>query len=360
MDAFIELIQTALGVRDSVSVLPQTREEWEALYSKAAKHNMLGLTFPVIDEIHDTVDIPLGVYSRWAMVTEKIQKKNAALVKACRQLSDMFLENGFRVCIMKGQAVAALYPRPELRHCGDIDLWVGGGREKVMDFLRPRFPMRKVLYIHADVQMLKGIGTEVHFTPSWLNSPIGDRRLQKYFKSREEEQFGHFDRNLGFCTLTLEFDLVYMLQHIYRHVLEAGIGLRQLLDYYYVLKSASEEDMTRARQDLNHLRMMNFAAGVMYVLQEVFLLDKQHMIADPDPVLGAFLLDEIMRSGNFGRYDSRNADPKTASQATHIKSKVTRALRFLKYFPSEVLWMPWFMTWQYFWRRRRGYLYKGR
>ena len=360
MDVFFELIQTALGARNSLSVLPKTRDEWEDLYSKVARHNLLGLTFPVIDHIHDEDVVPLGVYSRWAMVTEKIQKKNDALLKACRQIHAKFLENGARVCVMKGQAVAALYPHPELRHCGDIDLWMEGGREKVMEFLKPRFPVLDVLYIHADVQMIKGLHTEVHFTPSWLNSPIGNRRLQKYFKSKEKEQFEHFDPQLGFCTLTLGFDLVYILQHIYRHVMEAGIGLRQLMDYYYVLKSASGTELTIARQDLKHLHMLGFASGVMYVLKEVFSLEERYMVAEPDPAMGAFLLDEIMRSGNFGRYDSRNADPKSTGRAGRIKSKITRSFRFLKFFPSEVLWMPWFMTWQYLWRRRNGYLRKGR
>lgn len=358
MNTFFELIQVAIGNREEMSAVPQSREEWNDLMTVASQHNLLGITFPVIDEFHDKYDVPLGIYTRWAMAAEKLKDRNRAFQQACIHLHAKFLESGFRVCVMKGQAAAALYPNPDLRHCGDIDLWAEGGREKVMTFLKSRFPLRKILYIHADVQMLKGINTEVHFTPSWLNSPLGNKRLQQYFKAKEKEQFGNFRPELGFCTLTLGFNVVYMLQHIYRHVLEAGIGLRQLLDYYYLLKALPESEKDAAVQDLEQLKMEGFAAGVMYVLQEAFCMERKDMIVEPDPVLGSFLLGEIMLSGNFGRYDPRNTKGK--GRISHIASKITRALRFLRYFPSEVLWMPWFMTWQYFWRRKHNYLYKGR
>ena len=44
----------------------------------------------------------------------------------------------------------------------------------------------------------------------------------------------------------------------------------------------------------------------------------------------------------------------------HSKRKLTRGLRYLLHYPSEVLGMPVFMCWQYFWRRKNGFLYKGR
>ena len=163
MNAFFELLQTAIGARERMSGIPESRDDWEELFKVCGQHNLLGITFPIIDSLHDEVEVPLGVYSRWAMVAEKTMQKNRTYLEACKTLHGMFLENGFRNCIMKGQAVASLYPRPELRQCGDIDLWADGGREKIMDFLRSRFPIKKVLYIHCDAQILKGVSVEVHF-----------------------------------------------------------------------------------------------------------------------------------------------------------------------------------------------------
>lgn len=360
MNAFFELLQYSLGSRADIPDLPSDRDGWEELFKTMGQHNLLGVTFPAFDDLHDEVEIPLGVYSRWAMMAEKIQQKNVNHKAACKLLYEKFLSNGFRSCILKGQAAAALYPRPELRQCGDVDIWLEGDRQAVVDFLRGRFPVKKIVYHHCDVQILKGISVEVHFTPSWMNAPLRNRRLQDYFKSISSEQFSHLDGTLGFNTPTLRFAAVYMLIHIYRHVLDEGIGLRQLLDYYYVLKAMSSSDKETVLEDLRHLGLVRFAAGVMYVLREVFALGDSYLLIEPDDTMGKFLLEEILASGNFGRFDVRNAHQKGESIAKHSKRKLTRALRYLRFFPGEVISMPGFMLWQYLWRRRNNYLYKGR
>ena len=356
MNLFFELIQMAIGGRDTLTEVPKERPEWEALLEVAGKHNLVALTFPAIDILHDQAEVPLGIYSKWAMTAEQVKEKNARMIEACLTLSEKFPAYGFRTCILKGQAAAAYYPFPERRQCGDIDIWLDAPQERIVAFLKEHFKVAKVVYHHAEVKMLKGIGVEVHFTPSWMNSPCANRRLQKYFRSKAEEQFGHRSEALGFCVPTRRFDAVYMLIHIYRHVLDEGIGLRQLLDYYYVLKALTPEDREAALKDIKHLKLLKFAAGVMYVLQKVFALDSSFMLTEPDSKQGEFLLNEILVSGNFGMFDSRNKHSADETRVMHAKRKMTRAMRYLSYYPSEVLNIPVFMVFHYFWRLSKGYL----
>ena len=345
-----------MGIRESLSRLPQSRQEWEDLFTVCAKHNLVAITFPVIDKLHDEVEVPLGVYSRWAMMAEKVQQKNARLNEACRTLYTKFSEYGFQSCVLKGQTVAALYPRPELRQCGDIDIWLDGGHKRIVGFLRERFPVKKVFYHHCDAYIIKGVNIEAHFMPSWMNSPCADRRLQKYFCRMAPEQFGHYVESLGFCAPTKHFDAVYHLIHIYRHVLDEGIGLRQLMDYYYVLHSLTPADREAAWADIKALKLSKFAAGVMCVLRDVYALDESLMLCPPDEKQGTFLLDEIMVSGNFGKFDVRNKHSKDETRVMHAKRKMTRAMRYLAYYPSEVLCIPVFMVFHYCWRLFNGYL----
>ena len=360
MNPFFELIQTAIGTRSDFTGIPASRDDWEALYKVCGEHNLLAVTFPMIDELHDIVEIPLGVYSRWAMVAEKTQKKNKMHLEACRTMHEQFLADGFRTCVLKGQAAAALYPRPDLRQSGDVDIWVEGERSAVVDYLKQRYGLKKIVYHHCDASIIKGVSVEEHFTPTWMNAQFRNRKLQNWFRSVGPEQFGHYDESLGFCVPTLRFDAVYMLIHIFRHFLEEGIGLRQLLDYHYVLKAMSETERAAVRADLKELGLMKFAAGVMYILQEVFKTPEGIMLTELDKKMGSFLLEEVLISGNFGRFDPRNAHEKNEGKIKHTRRKVGRAMRFLKYFPGEVLCMPWFMLWQYLWRRKNNYLYKGR
>ena len=360
MNAFFDLIQMAIGCRDSLSETPASRDEWEELLKITGRHNLLGVTFPAIDELHDVLEIPLSVYSRWAMMAEKIAKRNEAQIKMARSLYDKFLADGFRSCQLKGQSAALRYPDPTLRQSGDIDLWLEGDRQAIVDYFRGLCPVKKIVYHHLDADLIPKMGVEAHFTPTWMNAPGANRRLQKWFAANAEGQFSNFNEQLGFCVTTAQFDAVYMLLHIYRHVLEEGVGLRQLLDYYYVLKQLSDEQREKVRSDLKHLKMQGFAAAVMWVLKEVFALEDGLMLCVPDPGEGAFLLDEILRAGNFGRYDPRNAHAKGEGLLAHGRRKVGRSFRYFVHYPSEVFWMPFFILWQYFWRRKHNYLYKGR
>lgn len=82
---------------------------------------------------------------------------------------------------------------------------------------------------------------------------------------------------------TAAFNRVYILVHIYRHLFGEGIGLRQLMDYYYVLRQGCTEQEREATVNvLKDLGMWRFVGAVMYVMQEVFGLPQENMLAEPD------------------------------------------------------------------------------
>lgn len=356
MNSFFELIQVAIGVRDHLTQIPHDRPEWDELFRVCGKHNLVAFTFPVIDALHDEVEVPLGVYSRWAMMAEKVKQKNRRLNEGCKSLSESFAKSGFRSCILKGQGVASLYPDPSLRHCGDIDIWLEGKRDRIVDLCRERFKVKTIVYHHVDLYSVNGINVEVHSTPSWMNSPFANHRLQRYFSSCADAQFSNYDDNLGFCLPTNVFNAVYLLIHIYRHVLDEGIGLRQLLDYYYTLKALTPVEREAAIADIKHLGLNKFASGVMSLLAKVFSAPSELLLFPPDDKQGAFLLEEIMKSGNFGHFDERNAHPEDETRLMHAKRKMSRSMRYLVYYPEEVLSIPFFMVWHQAWRKIKGYI----
>ncbi len=66
-----------------------------------------------------------------------------------------------------------------------------------------------------------------------------NRRLQHWFTRMAAEQFAN-EVTIGgrpVAVPTPVFNAVYQLTHIYNHLFYEGIGLRQLLDYHYVMMS---------------------------------------------------------------------------------------------------------------------------
>ena len=167
-----------------------------------------------------------------------LEKANVRLNDAAIQVSEWFRKKGFRTCILKGQGNALMYPNPYSRTPGDIDIWVEGEDKRVISFVRSISPHEKACYHHIEFPSYKGVEVEVHYRPSFLLCFWHNRKLQKYYERVKEEQFSHrvmLGEQGEIAIPTVEFNLIFQLTHIFSHLMNEGIGLRQLVDYYYVL-----------------------------------------------------------------------------------------------------------------------------
>lgn len=290
----------------------------------------------------------------WIACALQIEQRNDLTNLRARQLTDFFMSGGYRSCVLKGQGVALLYPNPKRRRCGDIDLWVEGKRDDIVNYIRSKgVKVYDVHLVHATAEFFKDVPVEIHFCPSWMYNPILNRRLQLFFASQASAQFAHYDEKVGFAYPTIFFNLVHSMVHINRHVFEEGIGLRQLMDYYFILKHSSREERSEAYNVLCSVGLRKFVGAVMYVMQKVFLLEEDLMLCRPNSILGSRLLDSIMAGGNFGK----------ALGLRHGRNKLEKGLLQLKHnlqlmlpYANEAMWIPFFQVWHYGWRKKHGYL----
>ena len=291
---------------------------------------------------------------QWIGCAIQLERRNELTNLRAKELTDFFSSGGYRSCVLKGQGVSLLYPNPKRRHCGDIDLWIEGERDDIVAFVRSKgINIYDVHLVHATADFFKDVAVEIHFRPSWMYNPFLDKRLQSFFTSQASEQFSQFDETVGFAYPTIYFNLVHSMVHINRHIFEGGIGLRQLMDYYFILKHSSSEERSAAYDVLCSVGLTKFVAAVMYVLQEVFLLDGSLMLCVPDSTLGTHLLNDVICGGNFGRARGyragRNRIEKGMLQFIHNT-------KILLPYANEACWIPFFQLWHYGWRKKHRYL----
>ena len=354
MSPFFQLVQISLGIRDGFDSAVDS-DQWARMFKTATRQTLIGVTFKGIERLPLEQQPPVKIKLKWALLAEKIAEANRKIDKHCAEITGIFREMGIRSCILKGQGAALLYPWPEARQSGDIDLWVDLPCRKALPAIKGRWQVGDVCYHHADVKAFTdGTELEVHFRPSWMNSPYGNFKLQRYFSSKSSEQFAN-ESGKGFNQPTCAFNCVFSLVHIYRHLLHEGIGMRQLLDYYFILKASTGQERTAAYRFVAGLKMKKFCGAVMYVLQTFFGLEDEYLLCPADSKYGSFLVDEVMKAGNFGHYDSRNKYRKTQSLPTRIFHRMKHLLRFPGIAGSEVLWAPFFKSVQYIWRKINNY-----
>ena len=213
--------------------------DWKELYAIAKKQCLVGVLFDGIKKLPaEHVEMEKELLLRWMAESQMLEKANVRLNDAAIQVSEWFLKKGFRTCILKGQGNALMYPNPYSRTPGDIDIWVEGEDKRVISFVRSISPHEKACYHHIEFPSYKGVEVEVHYRPSFLLCFWNNRKLQKYYERVKEEQFSHrvmLGEQGEIAIPTMEFNLIFQLTHIFSHLMNEGIGLRQLVDYYYVL-----------------------------------------------------------------------------------------------------------------------------
>ena len=235
---FFDFLRFCIG---SAKEIPGSlkEENWKELYAIAKKQCLVGVLFDGIKKLPaEHVGMEKELLLHWMAESQMLEKANVRLNDAAIQVSEWFRKKGFRTCILKGQGNALMYPNPYSRTPGDIDIWVEGGDKRVISFVRSISPHEKACYHHIEFPSYKGVEVEVHYRPSFLLCFWHNRKLQKYYERVKEEQFSHrvlLGEQGEIAIPTVEFNLIFQLTHIYAHLMNEGIGLRQLVDYYYVL-----------------------------------------------------------------------------------------------------------------------------
>lgn len=350
---FFQLLR--YSINDNASVPDGiTGSDFPYLFQISKEQALLGVIFNGINRLPKSMLPDKNFIMKWYSVSRRIAAQNTIVNKNAVTVANMFRKKGFRTCLLKGQGNALLYPDPYMRIPGDIDIWVEGGDRKVLALVNKLAPGTKHCYHHAEFPQCGGTEVEVHYRPSFMNNMMANRRLQRFFADNAPTQFANStalpDNTGHVCVPTAAFNRIFQMIHISNHFFNEGIGLRQLLDYYFVLKQGfTEEERQADCRTLKACGMYNIAAAVMYVEKEVFGLDEDSLIVPADERRGKVLLEEIMRSGNFGLYDER-LDKYRGSQLKQNVQRLVRDARFASLFPGECLWEPAFRLFHFGWR----------
>ena len=412
-------LRFSLGLEGEVKGLLDGRKgsfDWDACYQFAKRQTLVGVLFDGIQRLPKELAPARPLLLRWLSDSESIRRRNMRMDRASAYIYNKVCAAGFRCCILKGQGNALLYPHPSSRIPGDVDVWVMANREELRHIALSLTEgdgsslLESLNHIGLTVH---GVSVELHSTPALLNSPLHNSRLQRWLKRNADLQCSNriaLPNNAGEVAVsTLSFNIIYQLCHLFHHCFYEGVGLRQIVDYYFVLKNTDfsgntdegagntdrdevflntdftdftdrfsgntdegcfllntdcadfldsssgglgEVDsggaLVALQEELKWLGLWEFAGAVMYVLREVMGLDEKMMICAPDERRGRLLLEEIMAGGNFGHYDTRNHFGQGA--LWHNIQRFRRDWRMLRFYPSEALSEPLFRVCHFLWR----------
>ena len=351
MSLFFELIRVALMQRNSLSTIP-TPQEWEEMYQLSHKHALTGIAYCGLERLPKNQLPDLSLSWQWNEDTREIEAKNLIHRKRAIQLLKNLQRDGFKAVIFKGTSLSPYYPKhlSNRRSPGDIDTWVVSAIKgnqtvpvslrEIIEYAQKTLPNHFLCYLHYDFDVFSDVPVELHLRPTFSCVPWYNHRLQQWYHE-VAHKVGYADEALDANT-----HCIILLLHIYKHLFENGIGLRQLLDLYIAIDyNKTHNGKALDTHLLSYLGISQFYQDISYVLRIVFEENTEKTTSDKR---GQFLLEEICQAGNFGQYDERIKQRN--SKSGYAYEKLKHNLRLLHYYPSQVLWEPIFRLYHSTWR----------
>ena len=245
MNAIFKFLKYCLGYNiDMGKVI--AKMDWRQLYTFVSNQAIIGFCFDGIERLGNEYSeelkknpIERDLLMTWMGKAQQIRRQNTKVNTVASKLYSMLREDGVRCCILKGQGNALMYPNVYSRNPGDIDVWVNASRKQITEYAKKHLEIGDDIRYHHIETSVDGVPVELHFFPCTMNNPIYNARLQKWFKRNADLQCSNvvsLPDSIGEIAIpTTAFNVVYQLCHLYHHFFDEGIGMRQIIDYYYVV-----------------------------------------------------------------------------------------------------------------------------
>lgn len=349
MHPFRNLLLVYFGQESSLEKNP-TPADWRRLFAMARQQALIGVLNAAVHRLPVSQQPPEDILAEWDKLSSKVRQLYELHERRAMELQDLLASLKLHGCILKGTGLARLYPDPSRRQGGDIDLWIRGSRKEIIEAFSKDYNVHGILYQECKADVFDDTIVELHFHPTKMYNPFCNARFQRWAERNtpiSEE-----------ATLTYpgaEFNAVFCMAHMYRHYLAGGLGLRQMMDYYYVLRELPATARRPVFQTLKRLGMGRFAAATMMALQINFGLDDEFLLCSPDTKRGRVLIIDMVQMGNFGILDPRHQHAENETLLTRFLRRNRRTFSYLRLYPREVLWVPFSRLYQFLWRIFRGY-----
>lgn len=337
---YLQIVRSAVSFENRLSTIEV--DDWGDFLSFCNRHGIVGIVFDIL--CRSDVRMDRGILYEWLSLSELIRQQNVITNERQQDVALFFSKNGFRSCLLKGQANGLMYPQPALRTPGDIDIWIDGSVTDIIKLVRKTVSESHFSYHHIDFPLYEDVMIEVHYTPIHLNNWVADKKLQKFFNKQKEKQFRNWQVTGShvLCCPTREFNAIYLMLHMYGHFFTTRNNLKQLIDYYYLLKGGFEyNEKEFILNQLNEFGILKFSSGIMWIMQEVFGVNSDLLLTFPNAKLGMMMLEA----------DLHYNESTSKSGIGMLKELITSNKKFLRDFPVQIMILPIYMLWHQWWKK---------
>ena len=263
-----------------------------------------------------------------------------------RLVSEM-RQHGVEPILLKGQGIAQYYPNPNLRQCGDIDIYVGTEQYETACSVLLKMISDSDKHTIKDIPKhfhayLGKVPVEVHKYTDVYYPKCYDKKYQRISDEGMAMPAVTIDF-AGFSVLTpsVDFNVFYIFNHLWHHFIADGVGLRQICDLAMLLHATHDQiNKDYLRKSLEKLGLMKqWKVFGHIVVDKLGLPEEEYPFYDRKHLkLAEKVFRLVMLEGNFGHENLKNHNrPKgyIRGKLYALTSRAKRNMRVLFLFPID-------------------------
>ena len=193
--------------------------------------------------------------------------------QAVGNLARFYVQHDIPMMLLKGHGLSLNYPKPELRPCGDIDIYLFGKWREADRAIHEE----KAIEISDELEHhttfdWEDISVENHYDFVNTLTRRSNRKLEAELKQLAQDCSHTFE--IEGQTIYLpspNLNALFLLRHASKHFASEGISLRQILDWaFFVEKHGTQVDWSWLVERARHYNMHRFLSCIDQICVEKF------------------------------------------------------------------------------------------
>lgn len=276
-------------------------EDWNGFLKLAQSHGVASLVTDRLQNMLADLLPPKQVLMTLVGHLLRQEKRYRWQLQTANILAKALKEEGVQMKVLKGISFSTYYHKPELRECGDCDIFLGEDFDignRVICEVGGTY--EKGTYKHSHLH-LNGLLIENHrYITDFHGTKRGvnlERMLQKYAKLP-----GDIIQGTELVRSNALFNAIHLLRHAQGNLMLGGMTLRMIYDWAVFLRAEQDNlDCHQLYADLEECGLRKFAEVLTGVCVKYFglKLTNEELLSSNNSLLMERVLIDTLRDGNY-------------------------------------------------------------
>ncbi len=311
---FFDLLRSAVWQKEIDLTLFDnvTEQDWTEIIGLSIRQGVHALVFESVQKLPQELRPPRHLWLKWAVNVDVIEKRYDRYHSALTRLTQFFAQADIKFMVLKGLPLAQLFPVPQHRESGDLDIFMFGDGHK-----GDKYAVEQGLKIdHSNSKhssfYFEGIPVENHVNFLDTHKHKVGKVLNRYLVEILEAE-GVQPLALDQLTNTYfpspTFDAIFLSRHMMCHLMD-GVAVRHLCDWALFLNHNYDKiDKVLVKKAFVEAGQWNLLAIFTKLCEELLGMPAHLNFVDGsvDEVVKGKITQEILRAKKKDADGAKNA-----------------------------------------------------